>query len=607
VSGIAGIVNLDGAPVDPSILSRMVESIAFRGPDAQHTRIEGHAGFGHTLLKTTDEAERERQPLSMDGDVWIVADARVDARSDLIRDLRARGEDVAGDSPDVELILRSYRVWQENCVEHLLGDFAFGIWDARRRRLFCARDHLGVKSLYYAWDGKCVVFSNTLECVRRHPSVSDRLNDLAVADFLLFDLNQDKATTTFADVQRVPPAHSATWSETGLQVRRYWTLPIDEPLFYRRIDDYVDRFRELLTVAVSDRLRTDRVGVSMSGGLDSTTLAATARDLLQDRSGNSGVRAFTVAFEGHEERHYASLVAESLGIAIEFSDNAQGFDPQWFRRSFHTPEPTPWPTNLAAEWSNFRRMNSYCRVALYGEGPDNALRYEWRPYFEYLIRHRRYGRLIYDLFSHMAIHRRIPVPAFLRMTSGEGQLKKSNQPFYPEWLNPDLELRLDLRSRWERRQSREASVHHFRPIGYGSFENPAWQELFSILEAERTRSPLEVRHPFLDLRLLRYMLAVPAVPWCRSKYLMRRAMRERLPTLVLRRPKTPVVQDLWGQRVKEAGLPPLVASPMLAFYVNSAKIQLTPTEGTDSFWVDFRMRSLNYWLRNVNSDGTLPV
>ena len=84
-------------------------------------------------------------------------------------------------------------------------------------------------------------------------------------------------------------------------------------------------------------------------------------------------------------------------------------------------------------------------------------------------------------------------------------------------------------------------------------------------------------------------------------------MRERLPTLVLRRPKTPVVQDLWGQRVKEAGLPPLVASPMLAFYVNSAKIQLTPPEGTDSFWVDFRMRSLNYWLRNVNSDGTLPV
>ena len=101
------------------------------------------------------------------------------------------------------------------------------------RHLFCARDHLGVKPLFYAHLGQKLIFSNTLDCIRQHPAVSERLNDLAIADFLLFDLNQDLATTSFADIQRIPPAHSAKWSALGAQLCRYWTLPIDEPLYFR--------------------------------------------------------------------------------------------------------------------------------------------------------------------------------------------------------------------------------------------------------------------------------------------------------------------------------------------------------------------------------------
>src|SRR5206468_123742 len=99
-------------------------------------------------------------------------------------------------------LLRAYRTWGEDCVDHLLGDFAFAVWDGPQQRLFCARDHLGVKPFFYACLGQTVVFSNTLDCIRQYSAASEKLNDLAIADFLLFGLNQNPVTTSFADIQR---------------------------------------------------------------------------------------------------------------------------------------------------------------------------------------------------------------------------------------------------------------------------------------------------------------------------------------------------------------------------------------------------------------------
>ena len=111
------------------------------------------------------------------------------------------------------------------------------------RRLFCARDHLGVKPFFYARLGQTIVFSNTLDCVRLHPGVSSELNDLAIADFLLFGANQEFDTTSFHDIQRLPPAHCLTGSREAITCRRYWTLPIDEPIVFRRAEDYTDGSR----------------------------------------------------------------------------------------------------------------------------------------------------------------------------------------------------------------------------------------------------------------------------------------------------------------------------------------------------------------------------
>jgi asparagine synthase (glutamine-hydrolysing) len=603
MSGIAGIVNLDGAPVDRLLLDRMTESMTFRGPDDQRVWVEGRVGFGHTRLRTADEPEHEHQPFTLDGRYWVVADARIDARVELIAELAQRGEEARRTSTDVELILRAYRAWGVQAVEHLLGDFSFAVWDGSEGRLFCARDHLGVKPLFYAHVGPAVVFSNTLDCIRHHPAVSNRLNDLAVADFLMYDLNQDKETTTFLDIRRVPPAHFLMCANTGVQTGRYWTLPHEEPIYYRRRGDYVDRFEALLHEAVRDRLRTERVGIFMSGGLDSPTLAAAATKLL-NRSDRSDVCAFTTTYDGYdEERRYASLVSKHLGVPIRFQGwSAAMADPGWSRTLFHTPEPVPYPNSLAFGWSHFRQVASHSRVALHGEGPDNALRYEWRPYLAHLIQQRRFRRLLQDSFAHVASHRRIPLLPSLPRLLKRYRTHDADPPIFPDWLNRDLEKRLDLRARW-RVGSATQSLHPVRPAGHGSFALPLWQALFEGFDQANTRAAMDVRHPFLDLRLLRYMLAVPAIPWCRSKYLMRQAMQGTLPAPILRRPKSPLLRDPWVECVEDQGLAPLLPARGLDQYVDLSKMT-RPSRNPEWFWIDFRTRSLNYWLRNVDKvDG----
>ena len=132
MSGIAGLLSLDGGPIDGHLLSRLTESMQFRGPDARETWDGGRVGFGHAMLRATFESQHERQPCSLDGRVWIVADARVDGQSELCQKLRSAGHDCRQSTNDAELILQAYRAWGDDCVRHLLGDFAFAIWDGPR-------------------------------------------------------------------------------------------------------------------------------------------------------------------------------------------------------------------------------------------------------------------------------------------------------------------------------------------------------------------------------------------------------------------------------------------------------------------------------------------
>ena len=603
MSGIVGIVNLDGAPVSRLLLKEMTDHLAFRGPDAQSMWIEGEVGFGHTMLRTTWESEGEHQPFSLDGQVWITADARVDDRENLVEKLASKGQEVVSAAPDAELILRAYHAWGEHCVEHLLGDFAFAIWDRHLQRVFCARDHLGIRPFYYFQSGKTFVFSNTLNCVRRHPDVSSKLSDLAVADFLLFALNKDSATTTFSDIQRVAPAHSLTVSKDRCVSRRYWSMPIDEPVYYRRNSDYVDQFSELLRLAVRDRTRTPWIGVLMSGGLDSSALAATACQLSGHRP---AVAAFTYVFDHlipDEERYYAGLVADRLGIPIHYRvRDDKVIDPEWDRRPLRTPEPAAYSgysVARAQELDDYRSLAEHGRVFFYGEGPDNALKYEWQPYLSYLARGRRWTRLIRDVLQHVIAHRRV-LPMSTILSYGKRIAGGAHEPGFPPWLDDEFAARTDARIRWETMRSPADSPHPVRPAGFQSFANPIWPMLFESMDPGYTEAPVEFWHPYLDLRILRFMLSVPSLPWCRGKYLLRQSMRNILPEEVLCRDKAPLAGFPVSQAFRRTGMQPLVPTGKLFKYVDPRKVPCTMPSDELGFWFNLRPIVLNHWLRFSN-------
>jgi asparagine synthase (glutamine-hydrolysing) len=610
MSGIVGVFHTDGTPVAEGLVARLMRATEGRGPDGRRSWVLGPVGLGHALLATSFTSNRDVQPLRL-GTTWIVADARLDARSELMARLsrqlpRTQGDKEVQESEaatDAELILCAYRMWGEHCVEHLLGDFCFAIWDASLGRLFCARDHFGVKPFYYAHKHHVFVFGNTLNSLRLHPAVSNDLNELAVADFLLFELNQDPTTTTFADMRRLAPAHTLTLSAGADPVtHRYWTLSIGAQHSYPRPHDYVDRFTELFHVSVRDRLRTDRAALLMSGGLDSSSIAASAKRCAKPLA----LRAHTMVYDRlmpDQERHYAGLTAEFLGVPIHFLsvDDYSLFD-RWERPDLIRPEPTPGALE-AMERDFFAAAASSARVALSGDGGD-ALQCPPQGQLLSLLKQGHLATLMRGAAHLWRTTGRWPRIG-LRYTARQMTLgtKPRGLP-YPAWINPDLERRLDLRLRW--RQAQHPSSHENagcpRPEAYNFLAQPYWAFWFEMQDPGATGEALEIRYPFFDRRLVEFMLGVPAIPWCVEKNLLRVAMEGLLPDEVRLRPKTPLVSDGLRERQDQAtGWWTRVAPAAdLARFVDPTRIS-GGQAAREPLWLRLRVISLDWWLRHFRA------
>ena len=170
MSGICGIINLDGTPVDSGLLREMTEVAACRGPDGIHYWVEEGVGFAHLALHTTLEAKREHQPLvDTDRCLVLVADARIDNRSELIRTLKAKGFLPEKSLTDADLILMAYKCWGRNCPQYLLGDFCFALWDQNERALLLTRDQLGARPCYYHQSGRTIVFASEVQQILQFP------------------------------------------------------------------------------------------------------------------------------------------------------------------------------------------------------------------------------------------------------------------------------------------------------------------------------------------------------------------------------------------------------------------------------------------------------
>jgi len=484
----------------------------------------------------------------------LKANARIDDRAELIHKLTAKAS-----ITDEELILHAYETWGNDCVKHLIGDFAFAIWDDRLQRLFCARDHFGVKPFFYTHMAGSFNFSSTLNDLRVAKNVSNTLNEIAIGDYLLFGVNQDNSTTVFKDIQRLPPGHTLTVANNELKVSRYWTPSLPVEVRYRDSESYVERFSDLLSRAIKDRLRTDRVAISMSGGLDSTSLAAIARE-------HTSVAAFAVVYDTlipDEERHYSSLAAKHLGIPVTHlnADRYSLFDGEM-------DQPEPFLVSVMTGQFNdlLRLCAEFSPVALTGYDGD-TLMHEPRPArFKIRTRIRRMLRTA-DLL--------------------------------PEWVDESFAKETNLHERWEQFWSKRVDSGK-RPAAMRALNSKIWTSLFEGYDRGATKLPLEVRHPFLDIRLIEYLLAIPTKPWCVNKHILRRAMSDKLPAAVINRRKTGLMADpalQLAQRGSVRWLDSFEVSPQLRAFVNLNRRRPVAEEKTsDALWASLRVYALNYWL-----------
>ena len=615
MSGFAGIVRTDGGRPDQRLIESMAESMKFRGPDATQIWSRPGAAFCFTLLRTGPSPQASAQPCSLDEEVWLLGDVRLDGSEALRRKLQQLGETPDACATNEELILRAWRLWAEKSLEEFIGDFSFALWDVQSGQLWCARSLLGARPFFYSQASGQLIFSNTLNSVRLSPEVSDDLDLRFIGDFLLQSWCADPDRTAFRDVRRLPAGHLLHYSRGEVHVRRFASLPIEDPLFLKSRREYVEIFRSHLQEAVRDRLPEAAAAVFMSGGLDSTSVAAVAANLLAEKGAlpEDALCAYTVdynpLFDDHEGK-FASLAAHHIGIPIEILSGSScapftGVDDL----SLSTPEPWSEPF-FALHVEHYRQVATRSRVVLSGDGGDDILTGRAWPYFRQLLKRGRLDTATIVLGSYVIRHGEFPtlragLRSRLRRWVGRAQ-ETSN---YPPWLDPGFEKELHLRDRWLELQQPARELHPLHPAGYASLSGAFWSNIFEGEDASWTGIPVEARAPLLDLRLIRFLLRVPPMPWCMHKELLREAMRGLLPEEVRTRRKTPLRGDPLLVHIEKNGWEPVLsdnACESLQMFVNCRMHRATshPALGSD-LWADIRPLALNHWLKSVENSRSI--
>lgn len=321
MSGICGIVNFDGEPVDPGLLAKMAKASEFRGPDGIQYWVKDNVGLAHLALHSTPESVREELPMvSCRGDLVLTADARVDNRPELIDILLSKGTLHDNDPTDADLILAAYECWGEDCPEYIIGDFAFAIWDVKLKRLFCTRDPAGARLICYHYNDRTLRFGSDPRQIIADPEINRDLDGYYFTD--IFTLDFDHARTVYSKVQMVVPGHSLLFPEDRKPSGwRYWNPEKAPKIYYRSDREYVDHFRALLFRCVADRLRSLKptVAIQVSGGLDSSSIAAIAHRLYTEGATEVKPIGYTAVYnenKAYDEREYSLAFATENSIKI---------------------------------------------------------------------------------------------------------------------------------------------------------------------------------------------------------------------------------------------------------------------------------------------------
>jgi asparagine synthase (glutamine-hydrolysing) len=583
----AAIFNTDGGPVDCRAVIAAGHDVAILGGQRHVALISSKADSSPAAAETSGIR-------NLEGRYWIVGRLRLDGRGDLRSRLSDRIGGGSADASDAELCLQAYAAWGDGFVDRLAGDFCFALWDGDRNRLICARDQLGVRQLFHAEAGRLQFVGDSLDWIVSQTPVAHDLDDAWIADFLSVGHCLEFDRTVYRHVKRLAPAHVLTISDAGTTVRRYWRLEIREPLYFGDSRLYTERFLDLMAQSMADRLPSGRVGVSMSGGLDSTTLAASAVRAMGDPSCVVAECTHFETFGEVQEKHFSSLAARHLGIELRLvAADGLAYDPQWRQRSTRTAEP-----NAAVITAHFDRARIHERagragVWLYGEGPDNALAFERNAYLSWLVGRRDWRRLGQAVMFYVQAKGLTGWSETFGRYAGRRQMPDDSFAV-PPWLDRAFAGRVGLEERL-RGIGPAVPPHPWHPRAMASFNDPVWQQLFADLDHEESLGPIVWRHPFLDLRVLEFMLSVPPVPWARQKLLLREAMCGRLPDEVLARTKTAFWGSTIAQPIRTHGLPPLSRGGRLSAYVDVEALPVgTPPENDLDRIV--AVHALDYWL-----------
>jgi len=603
MSGFAGIISLDAAPPDSRLLERMAQTLAFRGPDGTHVTTKPGAGFCFTFLRTGPAPQCPTQPCSLDGNVWLIGDIRLDGRGDLRRKLQQHGDELDVDATDEELVLRAWRRWREDSLPDLIGDYSFALWDAEARQLWCVRDLMGARPFFYAQANNHFYFSNTLNTIRVATDISSALDDHFIADFLLQGSCADPGRTAFRDVARLPAGHLLRYSNEQVRIESCTALPLEEPLWLNRSEEYIEPFYGLVKQAVLDRLPAGPVAIFLSGGLDSTCLASAAKRCAEESCRPLLLQAFTSDCQplfDDQEGALATRAARHLGIAIQICYTAAwlpfaGFESQ------DTPEPTAEPY-FALQREQNRRIALHARVVLTGYGGDGVLTGQAWPYLVYLFRARHWFRAAREFGGYFMKHGRMPPPrAGFRSALHRWVHRPDPMAGYPQWLSPRFEHDLLLRDRWLELQQPPQKLHPFYPDAYETLRGGYWPAILECEEPAWHGTHVQSRSPLLDVRLQRFLLRVPPVPMCINKELLRRAFDGRLPDEIRLRPKTPLAGDPVAQQTKNGSWSPTLDKPArILQFIDwrglDASLQNRPISYRSQ---ELRAISLHYWLKAV--------
>lgn len=535
MSGFICIFQRDQAPVEHEVAQRMLATLKHRGPDGADLTVSSHVALGHQHFWTTPEEVGERQPLrATDGNRTLVFDGRLDNRADLLQALECQETTLS----DAKLILSAYERWGTDCVKRLLGPFAFALYDRTERTVFCARDALGDRTLYYYLDARVLVVASEEQAILRYPTVTTRVNERRLASYFALEHPTD-GSTFFTNVMELLPAHVLYVGEEKYRTWRYWDVDPRRRVRYRTDEEYGEHFHALLNESVLCRLRTSAPpAVMMSGGLDSTSVAALASRHLRQHFPSAQLRTISYVFDeltSCDERWYMeAMTARYQTEAIQFLG-----DDGWPLREVATlPPPNPNTPEDSPYRRLFRRVYEIAhergtRTILTGAFGDDL--YAGARYWLLdLLKEGRLRQAVVDSVWEMRRYgfRRLARRNLLPLL-GWRWVRKLRPRARPTWLTTEATALLPDSDAWPVSAASAARPEQHRMLlGLHEGHDIATETV------QANRAGVELEFPYRDRRLIEFMLAIPAHQLYRHglyKPILRVGMRGILPERIRRR------------------------------------------------------------------------